>query len=278
MKKIAVIGGGYVGKAVSNMFKGHYEVRVKDIDSYYSIVDGVTNEEYTYTKDGEADVWDKINLCDLSIIAVPTPMAEDGSCDTSIVEDVASKLETQVILIKSTVAPGTTDMLKKKYGKRVVFSPEYSGESTYWSPYKFDRDMKECPFVVLGGNPKDRQYVLDLIVPILGPKKKYFQCDSTEAELTKYFENAYFSVKVTYANEMKSICDAFNVDYYTVREAWALDPRVDPMHTMVFKNRNYSGKCLPKDISALIQASKKAGYEPALLEQVIKSNQTLETN
>jgi len=186
---------------------------------------------------------------------------------------VVKRLETPVILIKSTIEPGTTDRLRRETGKRIVFSPEYAGEGRYWSPYKFDKDMKECPFVIIGGPREDTNYVLDLLVPILGPKKFYYQVRAKEAEVIKYMENTYFGVKVTFANEMKRICDALGVDYYAVRTGWSLDPRVDPMHTMVFPNEpGFGGKCLPKDIQGIIRASQKAGYEPEFLKEVIRSN------
>lgn len=274
-KSIGVIGYGYVGKAIVNLFKDHYNVVVCDNREIgeHEYPAGAKNKEIVFTNE-----LGLINKCDLAIVCVPTPMKENESgefksCDTSLVEDVVKKLETPVILIKSTVRPGTIERLKKETGKRIVFSPEYAGESKYWSPYKFDKDMKECPFVILGGDPEDRKYVLDFLVPILGPTKFYYQVTTKEAEVIKYMENTYFGVKVIFANEMKSICDAIGVDYYAVRTGWALDPRVDPMHTMVFPDsRGFGGKCLPKDINGIIRASQDAGYEPEFLKEVIKSN------
>ena len=78
------------------------------------------------------------NECKLSIICVPTPEnPDDGSCDISIVEEVVTWIETPLILIKSAVAPGTTDFLRTKYDKRITVSPEYFGESTYFLPEVF---------------------------------------------------------------------------------------------------------------------------------------------
>jgi nucleotide sugar dehydrogenase len=289
MKKIAILGYGVVGRALTDMFKSHYEVRVKDINNFYIFnaeedkhpyIDSTCGPNKVIYRDQllsqEEYVNIQINECDLAVIAVPTPIKEDKSCDTSIVEDVVSKLNTPVILIKSTIAPGTTDMLKEKYHKRICFSPEFAGESSYYTPpeYQSPTNMKQHPYVVIGGDLTDRTYIIDLLTPILGPTKKYFQCSAKEAETIKYLENVFFATKVTFANEMKSICDALKIDYYTVREGWLLDPRINPMHTMVFANkRGFSGRCYPKDTNALIQASIKAGYEPNLLKQVLKSNE-----
>jgi len=280
IKKIAVIGYGYVGKAVVNMFKDHYLVVAKDIDKEFIFDE---NEGQIAVSSTEED-YSRINDADLGIVCVPTPMLEEGpdnfkSCDVSYVETVVKRLETPVILIKSTVEPGTTDRLRRETGKRIVFSPEYAGEGKYWSPYKFDTNMKECPFVIMGGPKEDTSYILDLLVPILGPKKFYYQVKAKEAEVIKYMENTYFGMKVVFSNEMRNICDALGVDYYTVRTGWALDPRVDPMHTIVFPGApGFGGKCLPKDINGIIRASQKAGYEPEFLKEVIRSNNRIRSN
>jgi nucleotide sugar dehydrogenase len=259
MQKICVIGSeGYIGKAMVNMLKDHYEV-IKIDPSLEASADYLDTED-----------------CVLSIVCVPTPMKEDGSCDTSIVEKVVSQIRNENILIKSTVKPGTTTHLSCLYNKNIVFSPEYIGESKYWVGFKFGIDMKETPFLILGGAIQDTKYVLDLFAPILGPEKTYYQCTSTEAELIKYMDNTYFATKVIFANEMKQICDAIGVDYNIVRTGWSLDPRVDKMHTMVFKNEyGFGGKCFPKDVNALVKASEEAGYNPEFLKEVLRTNSKL---
>uniref|UniRef100_A0A7C4Y125 UDP-glucose 6-dehydrogenase n=1 Tax=Caldisericum exile TaxID=693075 RepID=A0A7C4Y125_9BACT len=259
MKRIAVVGSeGYVGNAVKRMLESHYQIVPYDII-------GIGSKE-------------EVNKSSLAVVCVPTPMKEDGSCDISIVEEVVSWIDTPVILIKSTIAPGTTDYLKKKYKKRIVFSPEYIGEGRYYVTPRMDfqTDMKKCPFLILGGDDKDCNYILDLLVPILGPEKIYYKVKPIEAELIKYMENTYFGVKITFAQEMYDICQKFGADWYRVWKGWALDPRVDVMHTAVFpENRGFTGKCLPKDLNALVKASEKAGYEPIMLKAMLKSNRKI---
>ena len=262
MQKIAVIGSeGYVGKAFVKMIEDHY-----DVVRY----DPVLKEECASK--------DEVNATVLSVICVPTPMKKDKSCDTSIVEKVVSWLETPVILIKSAIVPGTTDYLRKKYKKRIVVSPEYISEERYYvtSRMDFRKDIKKCPFLILGGNDEDCNYILDLLVPVLGPEKIYYKVKPIEAEIIKYMENTYFGVKVTFANEMYDICQKFGADWYRVWKGWALDPRVDEMHTAVFpENRGFTGKCLPKDLNALVKASEKAGYTPIMLKAMLKSNREI---
>lgn len=254
--KIAIIGHGIVGKAFEDMVKDHYEVVTYD-----------PTENATYPEE-------KINNCHLGVICVPTNSKEDGSCDTSIVESAIEKLNTKIILIKSTVEPGTIDRLKKSTKKRICFSPEYIGESRYYHPYWIG--MKETPFLIVGGEKKDRLEVISMLEPILGPTKQYFQCTALEAEIIKYMENSFFATKVTFVNEFFDICKTFNADWHTVREGWLLDSRINKMHTSVFENnRGFGGKCYPKDLSAIIKASEKKGYSPELLKSVKNVNKKL---
>jgi len=106
MKKVCIIGSnGYVGKSMVELVKDQVNLSTKEIDNPYSIVDGV----------------------DVAIICVPTLMLEDGSCDTSIVEEVLKETNAKYYLIKSTIPPGTTRKLLHRYNKEIVFSPEYIG-------------------------------------------------------------------------------------------------------------------------------------------------------
>lgn len=252
MRKIAIIGSkGYVGGYMVKFFKDHYQVVEYDIDKG-------SREE--------------VNTCDLAVVCVPTPMAKDGSCDTSIVEEVVSWIKVP-IWIRSTVAVGTTDYLKKKYKKRIVFSPEYLGESTYYTGWGFHTDEKQCPWYIIGGEPEDRQYILDIIVPIAGPTKHYRQMTAKEAEVAKYMENIYFAMKVTFANEMYRACKKLGVNYWEARDGWGLDPRVDKWHTAVFPDKpGFGGKCLPKDLMGFIKSCQKVKYEPHFLGEIWNSN------
>ncbi len=256
-KRVAIIGFGHVGAAYYKMFPD-----AVIYDPYKS----VNNDPYSRFDDKRS-----VNHCDLAIICVPTPMSEDGSCDISEVENTLKWIKTPLILMKSTVPPGTTDYLKKKYKKRVVFSPEYVGESSYWSPYNWS--AVEEPFVICGGDKKDTSEILDFFIAKGGPTKRYIQSDALTAELCKYMENVFYATKVTFCNEFFEIAKHIGVDYNELRELWLADPRIHKMHTVVFKDkRGFDGKCLPKDTNALIKASEKAGYVPKLIKQVIDSN------
>lgn len=268
--KIAIIGYGYVGKAMASFF-----LRRNEIVVYDPFVFDRSNDS-DKTKNFLTDSHDEVNACGLAVICVPTPMSDDGVCDTSIVEETVSWLKTPLILIKSTVPPGTTDMLKGKYGGNIVFSPEYIGEGKYYVPqwkYPDPNDMVSHTFQVFGGDKKDTTRLVDIFIKIMGPHVFFYQTDAKSAEFVKYMENAWGAMKVTFCNEMYEICTALGVDYNTVREGWALDSRVEKMHTAVFPDsRGFGGKCFPKDVNALVGFAKHAGYDAKLIRQVLASN------
>jgi UDPglucose 6-dehydrogenase len=257
-EKIAIIGLGYIGSKVYDFFKAHgYSVYRFDINPDRS--DIKTIEDFnTYD-------------LDFAFICVPTPQAEDGSCDTSLVEDAVKKIKAKTIVIHSTVAPGTTKRLEKETGKDILFVPEYFGETKN----HFLNNLNERTFFVIGGRAEVRKRLVNLYKNLFDSKQMHFGFfDSTTAEVIKYMDNTYFAAKVIFCEEFFRICKAFGVDYDEVREGWLLDPRVNPSHTFARKDGipGFGGKCLPKDLSAIVEASKKAGHNPELLDFISKYN------
>lgn len=274
--QVAIVGYGYVGKGMKRIFP-----------------DAMVYDPTLFPADEQLMVNTRKRInenCSLAIVCVPTPpqgiteqaipdeQSEFLPADTSIVEEVISWLETPLILIKSTIPPGTTERLKQKYGKRICFSPEYMGEGGYYIPsnYPDPENPMQHSFMIIGGEQKDCDEILDIFIKRMGPAKQYYSCSSTEAELIKYMENTWIATKVTFANTWYDICQSFGVSYHNVRHGWALDPRVDPMHTAVFPDkRGFGGKCLPKDLHGIVSAVKSKGYIPKLLQEVWYANQKI---
>lgn len=256
MDKVAIIGGtGYVGKAYAKLFTNAY---------IYSRNIGKKEE---------------VNKCDLAIVCVGTPMNIDGSADISSVKEVIKWLETPLILIKSTVPPGTTKRLKKETGKRICHSAEYVGEGGYFIPFWLFPHQNEPiyhDFMIIGGDREDREDILQIFYPLLGASKTYYQTDETTSELIKYMENSAIATKVILSNEFYNIAKVFNVSYSELREGFILDKRQGQMFTIVYKNRRgFDGKCLPKDLNAIAVASKKAGYHAKFIEDILKNNKRI---
>lgn len=282
MKKVAIIGLGHVGQGFKKMVGNHYKVVAMDQERLYRF-DIDNSCKVDDLKD--IDYKNEINKCDLAVIAVPTPMDKKDfvkksgikiyRCDSSIVEEVVSWLKTPLILIKSTVEPGTTERLKNKYKKKIVMSPEYTGETKYdvSSRMDFQKEMVKCPFVICGGEKKDCENIFDLLIPVVGPEKIFYRVESKEAEIIKYMENFFFGWKIIFANIFYSATKKAGVSWYNVRDGWGLDPRVDTMHTGIFpEKRGFDGKCLPKDLNAFTYWMIKQGLEAKPFIEVLKYN------
>ena len=253
--KIGIIGYGYVGRAFDNFFKNHYDVSIYDP----SYIMSCTKED--------------INKCDLAVICVPTPENADGSCNTSIVEETIQWLNTPLILLKSTVEIGTTDRLIKTYNKEIVFSPEFAGESKYWTPDGFTNDVKQTPFFIFGGKKELCYKLIEIYTPITGPSKTYRVTDPINAEIAKYVTNTHLAMKVAYCNEIYDLCEKLGTNYYEVRDLWLLDPRTTKSHTAVFTGeRGFGGKCFPKDTKAMVKLGEKVGIDLSILKTVLESN------
>ncbi len=215
-----------------------------------------------------------INRCDVVFICVPTPMNDDGSCNTAIVEEVVSWVTAPLMIIRSTVAPGTTDRLAARYRKKIVFQPEYLGETT---AHVFG-NMAEREFVVLGGAPEAVSAAADFYKGFYNAYVRFYFCDAATAEVAKYMENAFYAVKVTFVNEFYDIAKAHGVDFNQLREVWLADPRISRDHTFVYPDaRGFSGKCLPKDCNAIVKSSRDRGYEPAYLAATLKLNEVFQS-
>jgi UDPglucose 6-dehydrogenase len=171
------------------------------------------------------------------------------------------------------VAPGTTERLVEETGKRIVFQPTYGPGETVQHPFN---DLRRMPWIILGGEPAHTIAVADLYKRVYSAETSIWQTNARTAELTKYMENAFLALKVTFCNEFYNISSAFGVDYNQMRELWLLDPRIGRSHTFVFpEDRGFGGKCLPKDVNALIAASRDQGYDASLLTAMVQTNARL---
>lgn len=284
--KVAIIGYGYVGKAMHKIFPDAYIY-----DTRYVKRDEEYGESFlTEVIDAEAKKLgipmnvakrETINKeCGLAIICVPTPMQETNSefkpVDTSIVEEVVNWLNTPLILIKSTVPPTTVAYLVRETDKNICFSPEYVGEGKYWiSEHKYmsPTDPRTHEFQIIGGDPKVAEQICNYFVRRLGPEKFYYLISSLEAEIIKYMENCWGAVKVIFAQEFYELCKALGASWIKVREGWALDNRVERMHTAVFVDaRGFGGKCYPKDLNGIVAFADSIGLDMSLIKTVLRKN------
>lgn len=249
--KVAIVGAGAVGRAMAKLL----------------------TEPVLYDEPERIGSRADVNACDIAFICVPTPPAEDGSCDTSIVEEIVDWLEAPLIVIRSTVSVGTTRRLASKYGKAIVFQPEYGPGETPDHPFN---DLRNVRWIILGGERSATQKVARMWQHVYSADVVIRQTDPETAELCKYMENAFLATKVAFCNEFYEIAKHLGVDYEELRELWLLDPRIGRSHTFVFpEKRGFGGKCLPKDLDALVRIAEQVRYDPTLLRAVVAANARL---
>ena len=248
MKKIGIIGRGFVGSAVEFGFSAQTgcdaQIKVYDKDPAKSI----------HTLE------DTVNKSDFIFLSVPTPSNEDGSMHLGILESVlqdiqvVNKRKDNIILIRSTIIPGTTTKLCKKYKKlNIVFNPEFLTERSA----KFDF-INQSRFI-LGGRKRNTARVADLYRWRFGDSVPCIETNFETAEMIKYMNNCFFATKVSFMNEMKLIADKSNVDWDLAVDGFVRDGRIGHSHLAVpgpDGKRGFGGSCFPKDIQAMINFGK----------------------
>lgn len=214
---------------------------------------------------------EEINESDFVFVCVPTPKAEDGHCETNIVDEVLSWIQAkEAIIIRSTVPVGYTAHQSMYLHKPIVFQPEYFGETPN-HPFKnpFNRN-----WITIGGEKHIANKVIQLYQTVFTADIIVNQVDAKTAELAKYMENSFYSTKVTFCNQFYDLAKALGVDYNQLRETWLLDPRINRSHTFVYPtDRGYGGSCLPKDTAAIIYQGDECGVDMSLLKSVEEINE-----
>ncbi len=240
--KVGVVGQGFVGTAVYEGLKNHHTLYCYDKDLQLNVKRlGVANLEIL------------AEYSEIIFVCVPTPMDEDGKSYTSYVEEVIKDLDeytnNKIVVIKSTIPPGTTTKLNAKYkNNTIVFSPEFLTEANSIE------DFKNQTRIILGGDRKGTNK-LRVMFSKAFPTAHIIKTDSTYAEMIKYLTNNFLTVKVAFANEMYKVCERLQIDYDKVVEYATLDERLGSSHWGVpgpDGDLGFGGHCFPKDINAMI--------------------------
>lgn len=294
MRKIAVIGTGYVG-LVSGAGISDFGHKVVCADIDLSKIDALNKGEIPIYEPGLAELvkrnvdYDRLSFSsniDLSIqeadiifIAVGTPEGENGVSDLTAVFDVARAIADnlnsyKVICTKSTVPIGTgnkiIDIVKDKTDSEndfdYVSNPEFLREGSAVKDFLWpDR-------VIIGAsNTKAFSFMKDVYRPLYINETPIIETTIETAELIKYASNAFLSVKISYINEIANICDEIGADVHTVAKAMGIDGRISPK--FLHPGPGFGGSCFPKDTKALIAMAKEIGVNVHVVESAIKANQ-----
>ncbi|PIQ69556.1 MAG: hypothetical protein COV90_00745 [Candidatus Tagabacteria bacterium CG11_big_fil_rev_8_21_14_0_20_41_11] len=246
--KIGIIGIGIVGTPLKRWFLEKGRERGKNL--------------FCYDADPKKGFYDDISKTNVVFICVPTPPNPDGSCNASIVESVIAQLPDgeRCIVIKSTVPPGTTEKLRKKYKSKgyFLFNPEFLTEAQAWEDFirpdrqivaAADEDSRKWISVVLNLLP-----IGSFQSPGIDGTYNFHEVNSTEAELAKYAGNNFGALKVAFFNTVYDRCKLLGVDYDKVRLLVTHDRRINGAWTDVNHGgfRGYAGFCFPKDSDATI--------------------------
>lgn len=250
--KVSIIGSeGWVGRAMQKLFPDAY---------CYDLNLGTRK---------------KANEADVAFICVPTPYLVDskgleGALDTSIVEECVSWCKCPLIVIRSTVNPGTCNYLSKKYKKNIVMQPEFLGET----PNHPLLDPKTRQWLILGGELKDTRKLIELYQTVYNANINIRQVSAYEAEVIKLSENRAIAFKVAQCQELYSVCKRAGIDYYVIREAvYGDDPRFNLWWTFVYPNkRGCNSKCIPKDVYAWSAWAESMDYEPKITRAILEKN------
>ena len=296
---VAVIGQGFVGGSLTTVLNERGE-KVFVYDKLGKVAPGgvcdFKKNDHSFIKPNS--IVEFVRECEgtsgftgIYFVCVPTPMFEDGSSDTSIVEDVLELITTapyvsdspeRIAVIKSTVPPGSTQKWNQMYNERglhVIFNPEFLTEANAVN------DMREQNRIVLGGPRPYINSVRNVFMRSF-PKVPIIKTSSTTAEMVKYTTNCLLAVKVALANEISQVCesldkDGLNVDYDKVVEYIKFDKRLGETHWSVPGPipthdgrfvRGFGGHCLPKDLNALMFVAKSYGIEPTVMTAAWNKN------
>ncbi len=251
---IGIVGYGFVGQAVAGGFSraslGKDTIRWYDKFKESTPLDEV------------------IDKSEFIFVALPTPMKKDESgIDLSIIDEMMPEITKytdgtdKIIVIKSTVTPGTTAKYEKLYPKsKFCFNPEFLTEAN------FLEDFMNAERTIIGTVNDLVSRRMAVIFRQRFPKTIIFQTDPTTAEVVKYFANAFLSMKVTFANYFYDYCQKLGIKYEEMKKMAAIDHRIGDTHLDVTTNRGFGGKCFPKDLVAIIGEFKSQGVDSKILE------------
>lgn len=254
---IGIVGLGFVGSAVRESYSGFSDLVLIDPDP----------QKYCSHK------YSDLLKCEGVFICVPSPALPDGSCDTTILEDVLSHLKDYngVIISKVTAPPDVYTRLSKQY-KNLVHVPEFLTAANA------TQDYISAEFMIVGGTVQAYMHEAERIIHIGQTKcKNAVHCSIEEASLTKYAINSFLATKVVFMNELYQLATANGLQYDHIRKMMQLDHRIGKSHNVVpgADGHGFSGMCFPKDTEAFLKFASDSGVDLSVLEAATKKNTLL---
>lgn len=223
----------------------------------------------------QTKITDVVN-CEIVFVCVPTPTGDNEECDTRIVESVVKELFLYnykgIIAIRSTVPPGFTDTISKRFERlRICFVPEFLHERTAKLDFIENHNL-----LVVGTD--DLTVYRTVVDAHKNLPKKIQHLKPVEAEILKYYNNVYAALRVVFANIMFELCNKFGANYEEILNTYLYTNKTTGKYLKVNDElRGFGGACLPKDTKALIQILQENNLDFDLIESIKKDNQKFKT-
>ena len=296
MKKIAIIGTGYVGLVTGTCF-AETGNQVICVDNNAAKVEKMRNGEIPiyephldvlFERNIKAsrlvfttDLQEGIKDAEIIFLALPTPPGEDGSADLSYILGVAEELgkiitDYKVVVDKSTVPVGTADKVRAAMAKNakvdfdVVSNPEFLREG-----FAVDDFMKPDRVVIGTSSDRAKKTMDQLYKPFVRQGNPIIFMDEKSAELTKYAANSFLATKITFMNEIANFCELVGADVDKVRIGIGSDERIGKR--FLFPGIGYGGSCFPKDVQALVKSGNEYNFSFEILKSVMTVNEEQKT-
>jgi len=272
--KIGVVGQGFVGGSLTTVMNER-NCAVFTYDITGKVAPGGRGT-------GAFSLAEFVSMCDeldvrVIFVCLPTPMTQTGHADLSVVESALNEIAEvptrgnydRIAVVKSTVPPGTCTTWDNRFAYRnlrVVFNPEFLTEARALD------DMRDQDRIILGGHPAVTPKVAEIYAKTF-PGVPCIQTSANNSEMVKYIANCFLSVKVSFANEMRQVCEGLNsagktCDYDKIIELATLDKRLGETHWKTpgpDGKAGFGGSCFPKDINAMIRVAQSVQIDPKVL-------------
>jgi UDPglucose 6-dehydrogenase len=249
--KIGIIGIGFVGGAVKKYFESK----------------GV--KPFIYDKPKKLGSVENINKANIIFICVPTPFIAPKGFDISYVKSAIKILKNpKIIVIKSSIIPGTTDKLQKQFPQhKIMFNPEFLKEASNYEDF-INPDRQ-----IIGITSKSKN-LAQTILKLLPRANLQKIMTAQEAEIIKYMGNTFLGLKVIYANQFYDLCKKLKLNYENIRIVVGEDKRIGHSHLDITHGgyRGFGGTCFPKDINAIIQLAEKLKVDFSLFKTMREIN------
>lgn len=291
MKKIAVVGTGYVGLVTGTCFaetgnqvvcvdideKKVEKMRQGEVPIYEPHLDVIFERNIKANRISfTTNLKEAVDFAEIIFLALPTPPGEDGSADLSYVLGVAAELgemmtDYKVIVDKSTVPVGTAEKVHAKVAEKatvpfaIVSNPEFLREG-----FAVDDFLNPDRVVIGASDEKAIRLMTELYKPFVRENHPILIMDEKSAELTKYAANSFLATKITFMNEIANFCERVGADVDMVRQGIGSDSRIGPK--FLYPGIGFGGSCFPKDVQALVRSGREVGYNFEIINSVLDVN------